>query len=190
LSGVKNSAKAAGRSRGGAASREAAGTADHLRAVADFEAAMKLFARKEFARARELFRAIPEKYAAELEIVALARSREAMCERRVRADAPLPSSPEEQCDRGVLLLNEGDVEAALDQFRRAAQGGGGGKAQYLMACALSRSGRPDEALEALRRAIDTDPFNRARASNEPDFEALRLDGSLDAILGGPGGESA
>lgn len=187
MNGSRNSAKAEGRSRRGSQARkEPAGSPDHARAVADFEAAMKLFARKDFARARELFRAIPEKYAGDLEIVDMARSREAICERQVHTSAPTPASPDEHCNQGVFLLNDGNVEAALEHFQRAAEGGGGGQAAYLMACALARSGKPSEAVEALRRAIETDPVNRARATHEPDFEALRQDGSLDALLGGPG----
>ncbi len=185
VSGSKNTEKTESPGRKGSQPRKESGLApDHARAVADFEAAVKLFARQDFARARDLFRAIPERYPGELEIGDLSRSREAICERRAHPAAPRLSSPEDYCNQGVFLLNERDHDGALEHFRKAVEGGGSGQAWYLMACTLSRCERPREALEALGKAIQKEPSNRARAANEADFEGLRGEAAWDSLIGG------
>jgi len=188
VSGSKNTEKPENLGRKGSQARKEAGVApDHARAVADFEAAVKLFAKQDFARARDLFRAIPERYPGELEIGDLSRSREAICERRAHPEAPRLTSPEDYCNRGVFLLNEGNHDGALEHFRQAVEGGGSGQAWYLMACTLVRCDRLSEAMEALGKAIQREPSNRARASNEPDFEGLREEAAWDSLIGGQRG---
>ncbi len=189
MSVSKGSEKGDNRGRRGSRSGRDAGVApDHARAVADYEAAMKLFARQDFARARDIFRSIPERYPLEAQLGDLARSRAAICERRAHHGAPRPNGPEDHCNLGVFLLNEGNDDSALEQFRKAAESGGGGQAWYLMACSLVRMGRSGEALDALKKAVELDPLNRARASNEEDFEPLRGEAFWISLIGASTGE--
>ena len=53
---------------------------------------------------------------------------------------------------------------------------------YGLACAQARSGRPDEALAAIRQAISLNPELRASADRDPDLATLREVGRLTALL--------
>jgi hypothetical protein len=55
-------------------------------------------------------------------------------------------------------------------------------AEYSLACALARVGRPDEAAATLARAISANTDLRANASRDPDLAVLRSGGALDALL--------
>lgn len=193
MTGSKEVRKAPARARKAPAlsrrSATAAGNSDYIKALEDFEAGVKSFLAKDFARAQDLFTAFPRKYPSQLELGDAARARAAICERQLHPEVPDLRSPKEWCDQGVLLLNEQSYEEALGLFDKALQNGAGDRAHYLRACALSRIGRGDEALTALGQAIALDPANRSRAANDDDFEALRSRPEWSAILSGPGTES-
>jgi tetratricopeptide (TPR) repeat protein len=145
---------------------------------------MKLFQKRDYARARELFRDLVERYPMEPELIDRARGLMAVCEKQMNTETAHPGGAEEHCTQGVIHLNAGEVEEALDLFRKAAGMGGGGQAWYLSACALAQTGRAEEALDALRKAVSADPSNRSRAANEKDFDSLREHPGYDGIVAG------
>jgi tetratricopeptide (TPR) repeat protein len=88
-----------------------------------------------------------------------------------------------------LCVAGGDWEGAREHFAwLAAARPGDASAGYNLACALSRLGRFDEALEALAGAAG-DPDLRELARGDPDLAALRADPERAArvaeVLAGP-----
>jgi tetratricopeptide (TPR) repeat protein len=67
-------------------------------------------------------------------------------------------------ERGIAVIREG-LEAKGESARLL----------YDLACLESRSGRPDEALEHLARALELDPAYAEHARDDPDLEAIRAD---------------
>jgi Flp pilus assembly protein TadD len=160
------------------------------KALEEFSAAMKLFQKRDYPRAREGFRGVIEKYPGEKEICDRASGLMAVCDRQVHTEVPQARNAEEDCTQGVVFLNEGNVEEALSHFRKAAENGGGARAWYLEACALAQAGRKDEAVSSLRKSVEADPGNRSRAANEKDFEGLREDPGFQDLMGGSRGTTA
>lgn len=69
-----------------------------------------------------------------------------------------------EVDKGIAVLHEG-LEAKGESARLL----------YDLACLESRSGRGDEALEHLARAVELDPKFGEHARDDPDLEAIRTD---------------
>jgi hypothetical protein len=57
----------------------------------------------------------------------------------------------------------------------------GGMAGYSLACALARTGRPDEAASVLAGAIAANPDLRVNAGRDPDLAGLREAGLVEAL---------
>lgn len=178
----RSSAK--GRKTSTTTTRTAAGVPVLEKALEEFGAAMKLFQKRDYARAKEGFRGVMDSYPDEKEICDRAAGLMAVCDRQIHTEVPQPGDAEEDCTQGVVHLNEGNVEEALNHFRRAAENGGGARAWYLEACALVQAGRKDEAVASLKRSVEADPSNRSRAANEKDFDALREMPGFQEMMGG------
>ena len=85
-----------------------------------------------------------------------------------------PSPPE----RGIAL----HARAVETAGRLGAPAPARGMACYGLGCAQARSGRPDDALAAIRQAISLNPELRASAGRDPDLAALREAGRLTALF--------
>jgi Flp pilus assembly protein TadD len=94
-----------------------------------------------------------------------------------------PRDAEEHYNHGVFLLNQENHEEALRTLDKAlGMDPGNDKAMYAKACACARLGRRDEALEALRQAIESNPSNRVLAASDSDLDSLRqLDGLAELL---------
>jgi tetratricopeptide (TPR) repeat protein len=55
---------------------------------------------------------------------------------------------------------------------------------YNLACCESLAGRPDDAIEHLRKAIDASERSRAYAKNDSDFDPIRDDPAFKELMGG------
>jgi tetratricopeptide (TPR) repeat protein len=84
-----------------------------------------------------------------------------------------------QADRAVALQEQAVAVTAYLSAPDAAQG----MACYNLACAQARADRPDEAFEALNKAVELNGDLLANASRDTDLDRLREDGRLDARLG-------
>ena len=77
---------------------------------------------------------------------------------------------------GYRLCDEGAWDAAFARGLEAVQmNPASGEPHYHLACYYSRAGRPEPALSELARAVALDASLGARATEDPDFEALRND---------------
>ncbi len=55
---------------------------------------------------------------------------------------------------------------------------------YNLACCESLAGRPDDAIEHLRKAIDASERSRAYAKDDSDFDPIRDDPAFKELMGG------
>jgi len=141
-------------------------------ALKKFEAgAKKLFAGKH-AQAAVDFQAILDDPPNDLGLVMRARQYLAATEIDDSAEPALKTA-EDMYNHGVVLMNDGDFDAALEIFEKAAtKAPKDDRISYVRAVALALSGAEDDALEMLAGAIAVNDVNRIYASNDPDFSAL------------------
>ena len=158
-------------------------TRDEAAALKDFQKAHKEFASGRFGEARQLFRALVEKYSGVSEVTARARTYMAVAEARLRTATVLPRDADSLYDRGVIDLNRGDYVAAQELFERALKREpNAGHVHYGLAATRSRLGSIDLALDSLRSALDAQPGLRIRAQHDSDLNALRNDPDFDKLV--------
>ena len=88
---------------------------------------------------------------------------------------PKLTSADDLYNDGVVLLNSGDLEGAIDSLEKAAKiAPNDDRVFYVQAAAYAQSGDFEAALEALSKAIDANDSNRIYARNESDFIPLRV----------------
>ncbi len=83
-----------------------------------------------------------------------------------------------QPDRAVALQSHAVATASY----LGAPAPAAGMAAYSLACAQAQAGLGPEAAQTLARAIALNPDVRLNAGRDPDLDALRADGRLEAIL--------
>jgi len=158
-------------------------THDEAAALAAFEAAHKEFARGRFADARNLFRALVEKFPAVSEVTARARTYLAVAESRLRTEMAPPRDADSLYDRGVIELNRGEYVAAQELFERALKREPeAAHIHYGLAASRARLGAIDTALKSLRRALDLQPKLRIRAQRDHDLNPLRSDPEFEQLV--------
>lgn len=85
-------------------------------------------------------------------------------------------------DSAYALLEEGKTEEAVAVFKAQAELIPAGKwGAYNVACAYGRSGRVDEGIEWLTRAVDGGWDDPEHLAEDPDLESLRADPRFDAL---------
>jgi tetratricopeptide (TPR) repeat protein len=161
-------------------------TRDEAAALAAFEAAHKEFARGHFADARNLFRALVEKFPAVSEVTARARTYLAVADSRLRTEMAPPRDADSLYDRGVIELNRGEYVAAQELFERALKREPeAAHIHYGLAATRARLGAIDTALKSLRRALDLQPKLRIRAQRDHDLNPLRSDPEFEQLVFAP-----
>ena len=96
-------------------------------------------------------------------------------DRRGRSEDFSPESADDYYLYGVLLLNDGRPQDALEAFAEAlSQAPGDDRTLYCQAAAMAQSGDIETAIETLREAVDINDSNRIYAVNDPDFVPLRV----------------
>jgi hypothetical protein len=161
--------------------------ARHGDAVRDFEGALGVFNRGNFAAARSAFQKIVETHASHTEIVARCTMYLAICSRRTQPVASVPKTPDSLYDRGIVEINRGQFEAAIALFEKALKSHPAktGHVLYALAAAQVRSGRLDEGLRNLERAMDSHDVCRSQARQDPDFSAVWGNDRFQEIVGDP-----
>ena len=161
-------------------------THDEAAALAAFEAAHKEFAHGRFAEARNLFRALVEKFPAVSEVTARARTYLAVADSRLRTEMAPPRDADSLYDRGVIELNRGEYVAAQELFERALKREPeAAHIHYGLAASRARLGAIDTALKSLRRALDLQPKLRIRAQRDHDLNPLRSDPEFEQLVFAP-----
>ena len=161
------------------------------KAIEEFASAIKFFQKRDLARARDLFKEIVSKFPGESEILDSARTYILICERGLHPQLPRLKDADDFYHQGVVLMNQGSLEEASRNFERAlAEEPSSEKILYTQAAAFALSGRREESLATLRRAISVNHGNRARAANDADFDFLRDDSDFRTLVRGDRGAEA
>lgn len=151
-------------------------------ALAKFEEGLKKYHDGSLGKALDAFNKVVESTTPDPVIVARARQYIGVIERRGRSSSFKPQDADEYFLHGVVQLNGGDPAAALEAFAQALDmAPGDDRILYCQAAAHAQKGAIDDAIEALREAIDINDSNRIYAVNDPDFVPLRVHGDFRSI---------
>ncbi len=148
---------------------------EYQKALSAYSEAMKEFHKGKFEKASDLLHGVIEKHASEREFAERSKMYLAICEARLKEapQVPNPKTYEDFCHFGVYHMNLGHYEEALKMLEKALKlKPEEAVAHYLSAGVLARTNQPEEALEALKKAIQIDKFYKILAQNEADFETL------------------
>jgi tetratricopeptide (TPR) repeat protein len=158
-------------------------TVDESAALAAFENAHKEFSRGRFGEARNLFRALLDKYSQVSEVAARARTYLTIAESRLRVESMAPRDADSLYDRGVIELNRGEYVAAQEMFERALRREPeAAHIHYGLAATRARLGSIELALQSLQRALDLQPTLRVRAQHDQDLTPLRNEPDFDRLV--------
>jgi tetratricopeptide (TPR) repeat protein len=105
------------------------------------------------------------------------------CRRQIGRPALAFATPEERCDFAVSQLNQGFYEEAREQFTAVVTGNPSADfAWYGLAILDSITGRTQECLANLARAIEMNPKNRLQARSDNDFQNMVDDPRFTELL--------
>jgi tetratricopeptide (TPR) repeat protein len=149
-----------------------------------FEHAVKVFNRRQFEEAKELFENIHHRFPQEVEINARAQTYIQICNQKITPTNASPRDADELYDRGVFALNIGDFMQARSLFEKALRlRPDEPHLLYSLAATHAQTGALDQALDYLHRSIQVQPRYRAQAMNDADFSELHEDKRFLEILG-------
>lgn len=167
-------------------SRSEAPVAD---AIKKFESGVKKLLEGKNAQAAKDFQAIVDDPPNDLGLVMRARQY-LVAATTDEAPAPDLKTAEDMYNHGVVLMNDGELEAALELFESAAKKTpDDDRIAYVRAIALALSGDEDGALEMLSTAIEANDVNRVYARNDPDLAALHDNAAFDELTAPPEDEA-
>jgi len=159
-------------------------TANHERAIHDYEEALKLFVKKDYAKAIAALENVSREYPIEREVCDRARMRAKFAREQMAAGgSPKSKDPASEYYLGVMAANDGRLGEAAELLERAARTDGSDRAVYALAAVHSLQGDKAGAVEQLQRAISMNASNRTLALNDPDFDGLRDDAEFMSLLG-------
>jgi outer membrane protein assembly factor BamD (BamD/ComL family) len=105
------------------------------------------------------------------------------CQRQLEKNQISFSSPEEQYDYAISLLNTGYYEDAREHFEAILKKHPGADySHYGLAVMHSLTGRAEDCLEQLGRAIELNPRNRIQARLDSDFQEMFDDPRFTELL--------
>ena len=149
-----------------------------------FEQAVRVFNRRQYSEAKDLFESVQQRYPQEVEINARAQTYIQVCSQKMARPISSPRDADELYDRGVVALNTGDFTQARTMFEKALRmRPEEPHLLYSLAATHAQTGSHDEALDYLVRSIQIQPRYRSQAMNDADFTELHNDKRFLEILG-------
>ncbi|HTW44077.1 MAG TPA: tetratricopeptide repeat protein [Acidobacteriaceae bacterium] len=149
--------------------------------LAQYQTAMQLMQEGKYEKARAAFEKLIQNGAPEM--LERCRTYLAVCERHSQKVTLAFSSPEEQYDYAISLLNTGNYEDARDQFEDLLKKNNlAGYAHYGLAVLNSITGQAEECLVHLHKAIELNPQNRIQARGDADFVDMADDPRFTELL--------
>jgi tetratricopeptide (TPR) repeat protein len=156
---------------------------DYQKAISLYSQGIKEFRREDYEKAISSFENLMENYPDEHELVDRAKVYLSICKRGSRKEAISPKTLDDYIFYGQMKINQGDYDGALKLLEKALEfKRDEGRVYYLMAIAYVQSGRPDDSLEALKKAIQKDKSLAILSQNEPDFEPLWEDKRFKVLV--------
>ena len=149
-----------------------------------YEKALKLFHKKQFAKAKDRLTQVISKFPEETEVLARVQSFLKVCERQLKSNKETANSPEELFNQAVFYHNAGQHERALGNYARALKLSKKDQDHiyYAMAATELSMGNIDTALKHLEQAIQMNQENRFFAHNDPDFQLLATDTTFQELV--------
>jgi tetratricopeptide (TPR) repeat protein len=146
-----------------------------------YGSAMKLMQEGKFERALAAFdKLLPN---APMDLAERSRLYKSACERQMQQKGAKFSSPEEQYDYAISLLNEGLYEDAREQLEGILKKHRESDyAHYGLAVMHSITGQTELCLEHLSEAIRLNPQNRIHARGDSDFQEIIDDPRFTEML--------
>jgi len=152
------------------------------RAVTQFQAALELMHKGEFAEARTRFETVSQE-PDEPALSERCRVWIRVCGRKLTGVPDEPSTPESLYRTAVLRINSGEADDAIALLDRALQSEPRSPSYlFARASAWASKGEADKAVEDLRQAIAGEPTLRFQAVNDPDFEPIREEPAFIDII--------
>jgi tetratricopeptide (TPR) repeat protein len=159
-------------------------TANLDRAIKEYEEALKVMGRKDYAKAAHLFEAIIKEFSAEREVCDRSRVYLSVCRRHAGGSAQKARASDDPYYLGVIAANDGRLDEAVDLFEKTLrQDPRSDRALYALASICGMRQDVTGAVDHLRKAIDLNPANKVYALNDSDFDPLRGDVEFMGLLG-------
>jgi tetratricopeptide (TPR) repeat protein len=159
------------------------------KALKQYELGVKRWHDGALGKALDHFQAVLDAAPAHPTLLGRTRQYMAAIERRGRRAEFNPESADDFYLLGVLLLNDGHPDQALDALGKSLdRAPGDDRVIYCQAAALAQSGDIDNAIAMLREAVDTNDSNRIYATNDPDFVSLRVHEDFRDLVTAPEAE--
>jgi tetratricopeptide (TPR) repeat protein len=148
---------------------------EYQKALAAYAEVLKDFRKAKYEKAVESLRIFIERFPAERDLTARARTYLAISEEYLKApkENPVPRTVEEFVQAAVFQMNAGAVENAAKAIEKAIRiSPEDPRVLYLQADLFCRTGQTDAALDSLRKAVQLEKSYRILAQNEADFAPL------------------
>jgi len=159
-------------------------TASLDKAIKGYEEALKVFARREFAKAAHLFESIVKEFPTEREVCDRARTYLAVCKSHTAAPPPKPRTADDFYYQGVVAGNDGRLQEAADLFDKSVkQDPHSDKSHYALASVYCQMNDKSRAMACLGKAIELHAGNKVQALNDPEFDPLRDDEEFMNLTG-------
>jgi tetratricopeptide (TPR) repeat protein len=152
--------------------------------VKAFEIALKAFHKGDFKEARDGFESIITRYPHHTDIIARVTTYLNIAKQRLKPAPHLPQTSDSFYDRGVFELNNWNYDAAIGYFERALKASPKNPyVLYSLAAAQVRTGKLEEGMRNLERAVEAHDSFRYQARRDQDFAALRGDPHFQELVG-------
>ncbi len=167
--------------------RETARSDDRVaKALKRVEAGMKSLLQGQYAKAAKEFEAILKASPPDMGITDRAKQYLETCKAHLERKPPAPKTAEDLYLHGVIQMNDGDLEGALEAFNAAAaKVPKDDRFAYGQAAVHAQAGEVEASLEALQRAVEINEANRVFAKNDSDFTPLRVHKEFQDIVTPP-----
>ena len=150
-----------------------------LRQITDeFTKGVELFRQRECQQAVEVFNHIYDdfkdsQYYSVLEIQSRSKLYKSLCEARLNPVQVELLEDEDYLMDGVFNLNSGNLELALERFKRLEEKNYNNPyLNYLLSLLYLKMGDTNNCLQYLNMAVEEDKYYKIVAYNEPDFEPM------------------
>jgi tetratricopeptide (TPR) repeat protein len=149
--------------------------------IQQYETAVRLMREGKYEKAKTALETLLSQDAGEL--VDRARVHLAACQRQLQKNSVSFQNPEEQYDYAISLLNTGYYEDAREHLELILKKHPSADyAHYGLAIMNSLTGRAEDCLEQLGRAIELNPRNRIQARLDSDFQEMADDPRFTELL--------
>jgi len=156
------------------------------KALKRLEAGLKSLLQGQYAKAAKEFEAILKAPPPDMGITARAKQYLVTCKAHLERKAPAPKTADDLYLHGVMQMNEGDLEGALEAFNAAAKKAPkDDRFAYGQAAVHAQGGEVEASIEALQRAVEINEANRVYAKNDSDFTPLRVHKEFQDIVTPP-----